>query len=166
MYTMIPFRSHHNALSRTRDMAPSLFDDRFFRSFFDMSDWMGGSMGFRVDIRENDTNYLLEAELPGVDEKNIELSVENDVMTISADLNEERKDERNCYSERRYGHMSRAFNLEGIDQDHIVASHKNGILYVTLPKTEPKPQKETRHIAINANCGQDDEHQKDNAHKQ
>ena len=155
MYTMIPFRSHHN-MPHTREMMPSLFDDRFFRSFFDMSDWMGSNAGFRVDIRENDTNYLLEAELPGVDEKDIDLSLENDVLTISADLNEEHKDERNCYSERRYGHVTRSFNLEGIDQEHIVASHKNGILYVTLPKTQPEPKKEARRIAINANCGQEE----------
>ena len=149
MYTMIPFRSHHN-VSRNRDMLPSLFDDRFFRSFFDMSDWMGSNAGFRVDIHENDGNYLLEAELPGVDEKNIELSVENDTLTISADMNEERKDERSCYRERRYGHVTRSFSLEGIDQDHITAEHRNGVLYVTLPKVQPEPKKEARRIAINA----------------
>ena len=154
LYSMMPYRSHHNLPQEKR--MPSLFDDRFFRSFFDMSDWMGGNAGFRVDIRENDTNYLMEAELPGVDEKDIELSVENDTLTISANLNEEHKDDRNCYSERRYGHVTRSFSLEGIDQDHIVASHKNGILYVTLPKTQPEPRKEARRIAINANCGQED----------
>lgn len=149
MYNMVPYRMH-----RRPSMLPSLFDDRFVRSFFNMNDMMG-SFGFRVDIRENDTNYLLEAELPGVDEKNIELSVENDVLTISADLNEERKDERNCYSERRYGHVTRAFNLEGIDQEKIVASHKNGILYVTLPKLVPEEKKTVRRISINANCHQE-----------
>ena len=58
MYTMIPF---HGRMRRAGDSA---LDDRFFRSLFDMSDWMG-SAGFRVDIRENDASYLLEAELPG-----------------------------------------------------------------------------------------------------
>lgn len=149
MYNMVPNRMH-----RRPSMLPSLFDDRFVRSFFNMNDMMG-SFGFRVDIRENDTNYLLEAELPGVDEKNIDLTVENDVLTISADLNEERKDEHNCYSERRYGHVTRAFNLEGIDQEKIVASHKNGILYVTLPKLVPQEKQTARHIAINANCHQE-----------
>lgn len=152
MYNLIPSRMYRS-LSRPDTMMSSLFDDRFLRSFFNMNDMMG-SFGFRVDIRENDCSYLLEAELPGVDEKNIELSVENDVLTISADLNEERKDERNCYSERRYGHMTRAFNLEGIDQESIVASHKNGILYVTLPKKQPEEKKAARKININTNCGQ------------
>lgn len=142
MYTMIPFRAHRDP------------DDRFLRSFFDMSDWMGGA-AFRVDIRENDSNYLLEAELPGVDEKDIALELENNTLTISAELNCERKDDRNCYSERRYGHVSRSFNLDGIDQEHIVASHKNGILYVTLPKCKPEPRRQARRIGINCNCGQD-----------
>ena len=159
MYTMVPFRGHRTPYNH--NTLPSLCDDRFFRSFFDMNDMMGNA-GFRVDIRENDASYLLEAELPGVDEKNIDLSVENDTLTISAELNEEHKDDRNCYSERRYGHFTRSFNLEGIDQDHIVASHKNGILYVTLPKQQPEQKKEARRIAINANCGQDDEPSEDN----
>jgi len=153
MYSMVPFRMHR-ALSRPTAMMNSLFDDHFLRSFFNMNDMMS-SFGFRVDIRENDCSYLMEAELPGVDEKNIELTVDNDVLTISADLNEERKDERNCYSERRYGHMTRSFNLEGIDQEKIVASHKNGILYITLPKQLPEEKQSARKICINSNCGQD-----------
>ena len=153
MYNMIPFRMHRT-LSRPFSMMNSLFDDQFIRSFFNMNDMMGG-LGFRVDIRENDASYLMEAELPGVDEKDIELNLENDTLTISANLNEERKDNRNCYSERRYGHVSRAFNLEGIDQDNIVASHKNGILYITLPKQQPEAKKSARRICINGNCEQD-----------
>lgn len=154
MYSMIPFRMNRS-LSHPTALMNDLFDDQFIRSFFNMNDMMGG-LGFRVDIRENDTNYLMEAELPGVDEKDIELSLENDTLTISANLNEERQDNRNCYSERRYGHVSRAFNLEGIDQDGIVASHKNGILYITLPKQQPEEKKAARRICINCNCGQAD----------
>lgn len=145
MYTMIPFRTRRD-LAAARGMN-SLFDDRFLRSFFDMSDWFG-SAGFRVDIRENDASYLMEAELPGVDENNIELSVENDTLTISANMNTERNDERNYYSERRFGHVSRAFNLEGINQDDITATYKNGVLYVTLPKLQPERKKTQRKITI------------------
>ena len=76
MYTMIPF-NRRNVLNR----ASELFDDRFFRSFFNMNDWMG-SAGFRVDIRENADNYVLEAELPGVSEDRISLSCENDTLTL------------------------------------------------------------------------------------
>lgn len=161
MYTMIPFRTHRD-LNANREMQ-SLFDDRFLRSFFNMNDWFG-SAGFRVDIRETENDYLMEAELPGVDEKDIELSVENDTITISANMNEKRKDERSCYSERRYGHVSRSFNLEGIAQDNITASYKNGVLTVTLPKEQPEPKKAQRKICING--AQNERLEADNEDKQ
>lgn len=144
MYTMMPYRSHNNMAPRR---APSLFDDHFFRSFFDMNDWMG-SMGFRVDIHDNEKDYTIEAELPGVKEDQINLTVENDTLTISADMQSEHKDEKAYYSERRVGHVSRSFSLENIDQDKISADYKNGILYVTLPKTQPVEAPGARRIAI------------------
>ena len=147
LYSMMPYRAHHQ-LPQERRM-PSLFDDRFFRSFFDMNDWMG-NMGFRVDIHDEEDHYALEAELPGVKEDQIDLSVENDTLTISADMQSERKDEKAYYSERRVGHVSRSFNLDGIDQERISAEYKNGILYVTLPKLQPAQPAGARHIAIGA----------------
>ena len=145
LYSMTPYRSRHN-LSNENCM-PSLFDDRFFRSFFDMNDWMG-NMGFRVDIHDENDHYTLEAELPGVTEDQISLTVENDALTISADMHSEHKDEKAYYSERRVGHVSRSFNLDGIDQDHITADYKNGILYVNMPKTQPTEPAGARRIAI------------------
>ena len=145
LYSMMPYRSHHNLPQEKR--LPSLFDDRFFRSLFDMNDWMG-NMGFRVDIHDDNDHYTLEAELPGVKEDQISLTVENDTMTISADMQNERKDEKAYYSERRVGHVSRSFSLEGIDQDHIAADYQNGILYVTMPKLQPAEPAGVRHIAI------------------
>ena len=142
MYTMIPF-NRRNVLSRAND----LFDDRFFRSFFNMNDWMG-SAGFRVDIRDRGDNYVLEAELPGVSEDRISLSCENDTLTVGADYDSESKDEKTCYSERRTGHVERSFSLEGILQDQISAEYKNGILYVTLPKEQPAKQPGRRQIPI------------------
>ena len=145
LYSMMPYRAHHNLSNDHR--TPSLFDDRFFRSFFDMNDWMG-NMGFRVDIHDEKDHYALEAELPGVTEDQINLTVENDTLTIAADMQSERKDEKAYYSERRVGHVSRSFNLEGIDQDHITADYKNGILYVNMPKTQPAEPVGARRIAI------------------
>ena len=79
MYSMIPF-SRKNLIDR----ASELFDDRFVRSFFNMND-LFGSAGFRVDIREKGDSYVLEAELPGIPRDKIDLSVENDVLTVSAE---------------------------------------------------------------------------------
>jgi len=124
-------------------------NDNFFRSFFDMSDMMGPA-GFRVDVREDDKAYKLEAELPGVAKDKLNVSVEDGTLTISADLNEEKKEEKAgyLYSERRSGHVERCFNLEGIDAENIKADYKNGVLSVTLPKEAPAPKKEAKKIDI------------------
>ncbi len=145
LYSMMPYRGRH--LPQRNDRMPSLFDDSFFRSFFDMNDWMG-NMGFRVDIHDADDHYELEAELPGVQEDQINLTVENDTLIVSADMHSEHNDEKAYYSERRVGHVSRSFSLEGIDQDHITADYKNGILTVNLPKTQPAETPGARRIAI------------------
>ena len=80
----------------------------------------------------------------------INLTVDKDVLTIAADMNTEKKEEKESYlySERRYGHMSRSFNLEGINQEGISASYKDGVLTVHLPKTTPEPEKAARRIEI------------------
>lgn len=144
MYTIVPFRRHLN-----RELPAPFLADRFFRSFFDMGD-MVGTAGFRVDVREDDKAYTLEAELPGVPKDKIELSVEDNALTIRADLNEEKKEEGKgyVYSERRSGHVERSFNLEGINADAIAADYKNGVLLVTLPKIQPEPKAEPKKIAI------------------
>ena len=132
MYTMIPFHG------RMRHAGDSALDDRFFRSLFDMSDWMG-SAGFRVDIRENDASYLLEAELPGVDEKDIDLTVEDHEMTINANLNAERQDDRNCYSERRCGHVSRTFSLEATSSPATKTAFSTSPCPSSIPRKRQTP---------------------------
>ena len=144
MYTLVPFRRSLN-----RELTNPFNGDNFLRSFFDMSD-MVGSAGFRVDIREDDKAYHLEAEIPGVAKDKLNVNVEDDTLTISADLNEEKKEEKAnyLYSERRSGHVERSFNLEGIDADNIKADYRNGVLLVTLPKEQPTPKKEAKKIEI------------------
>ena len=147
MYTIVPFANHRDV---RRAPVNSLFDDRFFRSFFDMSD-MVGSAGFRVDVREEEGCYKLEAELPGVARDKLSLSVDEGALVISADLNDEKKEEKRgyLYSERRAGHVERRFDLEGVDEQNITADYQDGVLTVTLPKLQPEPKKETkRAIAI------------------
>lgn len=145
MLSMIPYHRMLNSLSNTRG---SLMSEPFFRSFADMS----GSLmnGFRVDIRERDNAYLLEAELPGVPKDKINLNVDKDVLTISADIEIQRKDEKEnyFYCERRSGHVERSFNIEGIDRENITANYQDGILRVELPKDKPTPEKSSRRIEI------------------
>jgi len=152
MYTLIPFRGRRDL---GRNLTNNLMGDGIFRSFFDMSDWMG-SAGFRVDIKDKSDHYLLEAELPGVSEDQIELTVDNDTLTITTNARTEHKEEKDnyLYCERRVGRMERSFSLEGIQQDNISANYKNGVLTVMLPKNAPEPPKTQRKIAIGGN-GQD-----------
>jgi HSP20 family protein len=146
MLTLVPYRRYRNDLTSSRN---SLFDDQFFRNFFNMSDAMG-STGFRVDIREKDNSYIMSAELPGVPMDKINLSVNDDMLTISADIDTQKEDDQGSYyyCERRSGHVERSFNLENIDQDQIKASYENGILNLTLPKRQPMPEKSARRIPI------------------
>lgn len=96
---LIPFRRHH---SLSHPAANSLFDDEFFRPFFDMGE-MFGSSGFRVDIKDKKDHYELDAELPGVNQEQIELTCDKGILTISANMNTETREEQKdyIYSERR-----------------------------------------------------------------
>ncbi len=143
MFTMIPYRRYLSSPAKVLD---SMLSDSFFRPL--MNDSMLAN-GFRVDIREKGDVYQMEAELPGVTEDQINLTVDDNMLTISADIQSEDKQEdgNRYYCERRTGHMERSFSLDGIDVENIGASYKNGILYVTLPKDKPV-EKTVRKIAI------------------
>lgn len=148
MFTLMPYRPYLTRPSQQRRVR--LMDDPFFRNFMSMNDAPSAG-SFRVDIREKDDAFLLEAELPGASEENIKISVDDNILTIAASMNTEREDEQEnyYYCERRSGHMSRSFSLDNINQDGITADYANGILSVTLPKEKPAPEKTARSIQIN-----------------
>ena len=108
-----------------------------------------GSFDFvspRVDLSEDDKAYCICAELPGVGEKDINVALSGDTLTISAERTEEQEEKGRNYhfSERRVGSFRRVFSLPaGVDRDHIDAKLKNGILTLTLPKT-PEAQQQKR----------------------
>ncbi len=93
-----------------------------------------------VDIVENDSDYTIEADLPGLEKKDIAITVENGVLTISGEKKrdkKERKKERYYYYERSYGSFSRTFALpENVDEKNIQAKFKNGLLALTIKKAE------------------------------
>lgn len=91
-----------------------------------------------VDMTEKDGQYEITAELPGMDEKNVEVKVANGVLTIKGEKSEEKQEEKKDYhlSERRYGSFQRSFRLpDGVDADKIEAKFSKGLLTVKLPKT-------------------------------
>ena len=121
---------------------------RFFESFFDDSrvpaqfnSDLNLSYNPRVDIKETDAAYELSAELAGLNEKDIEVNLDNGILKISCEKrsDKEEKDEgRNYYlRERSYGRFERSFRLpEGMKTDKVEARYKNGVLDVTVPKSE------------------------------
>lgn len=144
MTSMIPFYNNN------RSMARAWADDPFFRAFLDPGDFAGAS-AMRVDVEENENAYVMEVDLPGVKQEDIDLTVDDDVLTITARMNLHKKEKgRNyVYNERRTGQFQRRFNLEGIRQDAIAASYDSGVLMLNLPKVEPAKAPEPRKIEIN-----------------
>lgn len=91
-----------------------------------------------VDVAERDGEFEITAELPGLDEKDVELRLSNGVLSISGEKKAEReeKDKNYHFSERRYGSFRRAFRVpEGVDESKIEAHFDRGVLTVKLPKT-------------------------------
>jgi HSP20 family protein len=98
----------------------------------------------RVDIYENKDSLFLLADMPGVDEKTVDIELEKNVLTISGRVDDGRvKDGTLMYSEYEIGDYERVFTLsDEIDRDKIVATVKNGVLRLELPKAEKvKPKK-------------------------
>ncbi|KWV57223.1 molecular chaperone Hsp20 [Rhizobium altiplani] len=105
-----------------------------------------------VDVVEKDDAFEITAEVPGLDEKNIEVSLANGVLTIRGEKTEEKEDKDKSYhvSERHYGSFQRSFQLpEYVDTDKVSAAFAKGILKVTLPKT-PNAKRNDRKIEIAA----------------
>jgi HSP20 family protein len=137
-----PFYSLQNQMN-------SLFDDFF--SGFDVAPraLTGGFGAFvpSVDIKESDKDFTIYAELPGVDEKDVEISVTNDSVTIKGEKKEEKEDKRKnyYYLERSYGSFNRTIPLTAeTDANKAQASFKNGVLNIIIPKTQSAKAKGTK----------------------
>ena len=141
MYTMIPF-TH---MSRSFN---DLFDE-MERSMFPTQQ-QGRLPAFRTDIRDAGDHYLLEADLPGFQKGDIDLHLEDGVLTITAkhqETAENKQEGKYICRERRVGSYARSFDMSGIQEDAISAAYENGVLTLILPKQgEVIPQ--SRKIAI------------------
>lgn len=89
----------------------------------------------KVEVQENGKTYTVTVELPGVDQKDVKVLVEDDVLTISGEKHVERTDEKTHYSERSYGSFTRAFTLPSdADRNDISANFANGVLTLRIGK--------------------------------
>ena len=131
-----------------------LFDD-VFRGFGPLgrvgSPLMEAQLGWpRIELSETDKTVTVSAELPGLSEKDVQVEIANGILSIRGEKKAERSDESKFVSERYYGSFERQIPLEGVEEDKAQADFKNGVLTVTLPKSEPS-SRNVKRIAINTN---------------
>ena len=135
--------------SMMKPLSP-MFSDPFFRDFFGEPQRRPHRPAMQMRLNETDTAYLLESDLPGVGRDNISLSVDGNVLTITAlrRAPEAAKPAGNDQPPRHEHRMERRFELEGIDTAAIAADYVDGVLKVTLPKEQPADKPAPRQIAI------------------
>ncbi|MCD6322129.1 MAG: Hsp20/alpha crystallin family protein [Clostridiales bacterium] len=141
MYNIIPRRGQIVRKGRDYDVF-DMMDDFFNKSFFEP---IGNMTHMKTDIRQTDNEYIIEAELPGFDKKDIKLELKNNYLTISAGKDEESEESGEGYlrRERRSGQVCRSFYVEGIEQSDINAKYDKGILEVNLPKKQKEEETES-----------------------
>ena len=141
--------TNHPLFSMQREMN-KLFEDVVCD---DSSGNVSKSLAPRMDIVEDEKSFHLTAELPGVEEKDIHLTVKNGLLNISAEkkATHEKNEKGKYYVERSYGKLERSISIgEEINEDGIEAGFKNGVLNVVLPKKEPSKPVEKK-IEVKSN---------------
>lgn len=145
-------REEYNPFAFLRHEMNRLFDN-FFRGFeIEPFESRLGTFSPKVDVKETDKEIKVSAELPGMEDKDIEVSLSKDTLTIKGEKKEEKEDKGKDYyhMERSYGSFSRVVPLPNeVDADKAKAQFKKGLLTVTLPKTA-KAIKETKKISVKA----------------
>jgi len=163
--TKLPVRNEESKTERPTEWRPfeslrreveHLFDDfqlgpwrsPFGRTLFEP--FRRGEMGWKtpaVDVVEKEKAYEITAELPGMDESNIDVKFSDGTLTIKGEKREEKEEKKKDFylSERRYGSFQRSFSVpKSVDAGRIEANFKNGVLTVTLPKTPQARQNEKK----------------------
>lgn len=132
----------------TRDLIDWDFDTLLDR-FFSDSHLVYNSGHPKVDILEDDNQYLIKADLPGFTDKDIDVKVDGDLLTISSKEKEAEDNQGYIIRERGARNFSRSFTLpKDVDTDNIKALVKNGILTLELPKS---PEVKPRSIEVTSN---------------
>lgn len=143
MFSLTPYNRRNSVSSRWPvslfDM-DSLFDGFFSNSFrpvlFDNQ--------MKVDIKDNGNDYVIEADIPGVDKSDIHVELRDNVLTIGVQRNETTEEERENYirKERRTSAMSRSFRVENVKPEDVKAKFNNGVLSISLPKSKVESDKQ------------------------
>jgi HSP20 family protein len=152
-----PLASLRHEIDRLfEDFDRDLWGSPFRRSMFDIAPFWRRATSWAaepaVDIVEKEKAYEITAELPGLDEKNIEVKLANGGLTIKGEKQEEKEEKKKDYylHERHFGSFERCFAVpEDVDTDKIEANFKKGVLTVTLPK-KPEAIKPEKKIEVKA----------------
>jgi HSP20 family protein len=136
-----PFHSLHREMNR-------VFDD-FFRNFDIRRPLMGLKGGWpNVDLSETDNQVTVTAELPGMEEKDVEVLLEEGLLTLRGEKRSENEDKDRQFAERYWGQFERRIPIDAeIQADKVEARFKNGVLTVTLPKN-PEARSKAKRISI------------------
>jgi len=152
-----PFEDLRREIDRLfEDFDGGFFRSPFRRSAFDVMPFWGREAAWpaapAVDFTDTGKAYEITAELPGIDEKNVDVNVANGVLTIKGEKQDEKEEKKKDYylRERNFGSFERAFQLpDGVDGDKIEANFKKGVLTVSLPK-KPEAQQAAKKIDVKA----------------
>ena len=132
MRALVPWRG----MDALRQEMERVFD-RFFEPRWDEFE-AGGAWAPKLDVSETKDAYMVKAEIPGVDQKDLSVSLQNQILTIKGEKHQEKeeKDEKYHRVERSWGEFTRAIALPGAaDTEKVNATFKDGVLTITLPKT-------------------------------
>lgn len=152
------FRPHGDPFSAMRSEMDRMFDSFLGRRWPDTPNMLSGNLrpgvgSPTVDVRESPTEIVIEAELPGMTESDIDISLNDGVLSIKGEKKSEREEKQDDYhvTERSYGRFQRSFRVPNtIDEDRIEAKLDKGVLHLTLPK-HPEAVKSEKKIQIGGN---------------
>lgn len=139
-----PFKELERIRKEMDSLWDTLFDRRPVRGD-GVSEWMPS-----LDLSETKNSYIVSAEIPGIEPKDVEISLTDNVLTIKGEKKQEKQEDNENYHliERSYGSFTRSFRLPvQVQADKVKATYKNGVLKITLPKTEEAKKKEIK-IAV------------------
>ena len=140
MFNLIPY-SRRGGISRRNNWSTGVdrFFDEFFKDpFFDKVSSIAAPI--KADVKETEKEYIIEAELPGVNKEDIIVDLQDNVLTLGVDLKQEKDEEDDgyIYKERQTSSCRRSFTVHNIDNENVKASYKDGILSIVLSKVEPE----------------------------
>jgi HSP20 family protein len=125
---------------------PNIFDEDLFTGLSNRTASMPA-----VNIKEDEKKYSLELAIPGINKNDLKIDIKEDVITISSEMKKESEENSDGYKRKEFSYsaFSRSFYVpENVNKEKIEASHRDGVLYVTLPKEDEQKSKISKTIEI------------------